>query len=184
MTAFKYPFKTRSMILAPKYDFRRSTDYAIYQAVLVYAKETDILKGLTTSNDYYNNFVFNGEPLPKKLTVDKNLSKSVYVLKFKLGYLIKRLYYPEDKKFKNLRRKYGKYYRDKIKEKREIELPTVKVIPNKSGKYVHSEVYVFDGNHRVVAFYDLGFDTIVAKTEFNYHMAFIEYKDYPFVDRW
>lgn len=178
------PFKSRSVILAPKYDLKKNNDHAIYQVVTVYTEQTDILKGLTTFNDYYNNFVYNRQPIPIKFTIDENLSKSTWVLKFKIDYLMKRLYYPEDKKFINVRRKYGKYYRDRIKENQEIELPTVKVIPNKSGKYANSEVCVTDGNHRVVAFYDSGFDTIVAKTEFNYHMAFREYTDYPFVDRW
>ena len=180
----KLPFKPRSIIMAPEYNFKRSIDYAIYQVVFVYTERTDILKGLSTSNDYYKNFVYEGKPLPTKLTVDKKLSKSQYILKFKTEYLMKRLYYPEDKKFEYVRRKHGQYYRDRIKEKKEIGLPLIRIIPNKLKKYVHSEVHVLDGNHRIVAFHDLGFDTIVALTEFNYHMAFIEYKDYPFVDRW
>ena len=91
------PFKSRSVILAPKYDLKKNNDHAIYQVVTVYTEQTDILKGLTTFNDYYNNFVYNRQPIPIKFTIDENLSKSTWVLKFKIDYLMKRLYYPEDK---------------------------------------------------------------------------------------
>jgi hypothetical protein len=169
------PFKPRTVILAPKYDLKKSTDHAIYQVVNIYVEKTDILKGLTTSNDYYNNFIYKGKHIPTKLTIDKDLSKSKWALKFKTDYLMKRLY-SEDKKFENSRRLNGKYYRDKIKDRQEIDLPSVRVMPNK--------ISVIEGNHRVVAFSDSGFDTVVAETEFDYHKAFREYPNYKFVDRW
>ena len=181
MNDYIYPFKKKSMLLVPKYDTKNDIDHVMYQVVLAYIENTDIMKGLTTSDNYYKHMVCEGKPIPKKMKISKTLSKSRYILKFKTCYLIKRLFYSNNKVFEEERRKNGKYYRDKISQNKEIELPIIHVTPKHDN---HTEVMVYEGNHRVVAFNDLGFDTVVVMTLFKHHEAFVYYKDYPFVDRW
>lgn len=179
----RYPLPKQTIIEAPEYKLGNDTDFALYQVIEAYREKTDIIQGLTCSHNFYRNLLnMDGQKLQTTFHVNKKSSATKYILKFKTMYLMKHLFnMGSADSFIDNRRKNGKYYRDKIKENEPIEIPVVEVTP---GTFFSKSVKVWEGNHRVVAFYDSGFEVVPAMTVFRHHDAFDTYEDYPFVKRW
>ena len=169
---YEFPFDKNSVILSPQKP-DSYIKYSLYQTVLVTKHLLTKALGNKYNNDYYKNFEteFNVNFNNKRITyTDKN--KYIMVLKSKE--IMEHLYY-NDFNFILSRRNNYKYYIDKFKNNEKVYGIVQVEVDNK--KWI-----VYEGNHRAIAQYDLGFKQMLCEVKFDYHKIFE--MDYPFLQVW
>jgi hypothetical protein len=169
---YRLPFPRKNVLASPQRP-ESYTEYAIYQTALV---TKDIISSALGDKykPYYSNYKMDNGSNVKKSKFSHTNSPANYTFLLKSDYIMTHLYKVR-KEFLDSRRRNYSYYVDKFNKNEQIDGAVMVEINSK-------DWIVYEGNHRAIAQYDLGYEQMVCEVRYNYHDIFSI--NYPFVKVW